>query len=71
MATKELAYNVYMEEFNDKEIRIVDIFKFRSFYNRLVEIKKKNGDDFDTFSKEVRSTVQYYFWSKSEFEIPS
>ena len=66
---KELIYNVYFEDFNDRKIVIYNIFNHYRFYDSLVKIKKESGDNFDSFSADVKASLLYHFWSKSEYEI--
>ena len=69
MAKKELVYNVYMEDCNERKIVPFNIFNSYCFYDGLLRIKKEKIEDFDLFSKNVRSALMYAFWSKSEYEI--
>ncbi len=65
----ELIYNVYIEDFNNKDIIKYNIFDHYYFYNDLVKHKKKYGKEFNEFSNAVKKSLSYYFWSKSEYEI--
>lgn len=64
-----LTYNVYIEDFTNKEIKVINIFDHSSFYNNLLKIKKEQKDNFEKFSEEVKKCLLYNFWSKSEYEI--
>ena len=66
---QKMVWNVYYEDFNGKEIKPFNIFDHYSFNEDVKKIYKKHKDDFDTFSKEVESSLMYYFWSKAEWEI--
>lgn len=69
MKKEELVYNVYFEDFNERKIVIYNIFSHYRFYDSLLKIKKENADDFDAFAADVKASLLYYFWSKSEYEI--
>lgn len=64
-----LVYNVYLEDFNNKCIKTINIFDHASFYNSLLRIKREQKDNFEKFSEEVKKSLMYNFWSKSEYEV--
>ena len=64
-----LCWNVYVSNFNRKEIEVYNIFDHGSFYDDCVKAKKKFKDDKEGFANEVRISLHYYFWSKCEWEI--
>lgn len=67
---KELAWNVYRYNINTDTMETFNIFKHGSFYNMLVKAKKKYKKDTTLdFKEEVRKSLMYYFWCKSEYEI--
>lgn len=66
--TKELVWNVFIEDWNGKKIEVYNVFEHGSFWNALINVKKK-FKEFDEFAQEVRRDLMYYFWSKSEWEI--
>lgn len=66
---QKMVWNVYYENFNGREIQSCNIFDHYSFSEDVKKIYKKYKDDFDTFSKEIKSSLMYYFWSKAEWEI--
>lgn len=69
---KELKWNVYVHTWN-KGIESHNIFEHNGFYDKLYKLKKKylkrSSFDFETFMKEVKSWMMYYYWSKFEWEI--
>ena len=60
---------VYRENFNQRKIEPYDIFNHHSFNEDIKDIYKKNKDDFDSFSEQVKRSLMYYFWSKCEWEV--
>ena len=64
-----LCWNVYVSNFNRKEIEVYNIFDHGGFYKDCVKAKKKFKDDKEGFTNEVRISLHYYFWSKCEWEI--
>ena len=64
-----LIYNVYVEDFNNKSIKTINIFKHASFYDSLLRIKREQKDNFEKFSEEVKKSLMYNFWSKSQYEV--
>ncbi len=61
-------WNVYMEDFNQREIKTFDVFRHSSFCNDVEKLLKQRLSR-DDFSRELKSRAMYYFWSKSEYEI--
>ena len=66
---REMEWNVYVENFNGLKIDTYNIFKHYHFMEDIKQIYKKHKDDFDTFAEEVKRSLMYYFWSKSEWEV--
>ena len=64
-----LTWKVYCEEFNKREIRVVNIFDHRTFCECCKQHAKKFKDDKEAFAEAVRKDLMYYFWSKCEWEI--
>ena len=64
-----LCWNVYYGDFNGKEIKVYNIFNHYGFYHDCVKAKKKYKDDKEGFAKEVKGSLHYFFWSKSEWEV--
>ena len=69
MKTIELKWNVFIGNFNHKDIETYNIFDHYLFKEDCDKAWKKHGTDFQKFSKEVKSSLMYYFWSKCEWEI--
>lgn len=64
-----LSWNVYYEDFNRKNIKAFNIFDHWKFWDDCVTNAKKNKDDKDSFAERLIRDLQYYFWSKCEWEI--
>ena len=83
MKAEKLTWNVYYLDFNAKKIESFNIFhhwRFGEYVDKLVkkykkEIKKEGltkkqlEDLLQDFKDQIRCEVQYYFWSKYEWEI--
>lgn len=66
--TKKLIWNVFEEDWNSKQIVVYNVFDHNAFFKDLITYKRKYKE-FDEFAEKVRFSLQYYFWSKSEWEI--
>lgn len=67
----ELCWNVI-----DSDLSVRNLFDYNWCFNKsLYKVKKKYGASrgkncqIDKFCEEVKSTLMYYFWSRSEYEI--
>ena len=60
---------MYWENYNKRSIEKINIFDHWGLMKDCDKAFKKNRGDFEAFSKEVRGSLQYYFWSKCEYEI--
>ena len=63
-----LEWNVYIEDFNKREIKVFNVFNHPSFMEDLVKHKKKYKEK-EEFLEKVKSSLMYYYWSKCEWEI--
>ena len=59
----------YYHDSNAKKIRPLNVFDHGGFRRDVEKLLKKKDIDRDAFSKELRSTMMYYFWSKCEYEV--
>lgn len=71
---KELVWNVYCDNFNDKTIEIRNVFNLSTTFNQGLyklrkEYLKSHADDFNWFSEELRKLCSYCYWAKCEYEI--
>jgi hypothetical protein len=63
----KLVWNVFNER--NGEIFPINIFEYNyKFLEDLLAAKRKYKDNFEKFAEEVRKSLQYYYWSKSEYE---
>lgn len=62
-----LVWNVFNEQ--DGEILPINIFEYNyKFLEDLLIAKQKYNDNFEKFAEEVRKSLQYCYWSRSEYE---
>lgn len=64
-----LEWNVYVHDFNAREIKPFNVFSHYSFLKDCKKAAKKYAKDKAEFSDEVRKHLAYYYWSKCEWEI--
>ena len=63
-----MEWNVFYHNINTQEITTFNIFKHSSFLKDVEKYLKKCSDK-GVFAKELRSTLMYYFWCRSEYEL--
>lgn len=63
-----MKWNVLYRNFNTRKIEEYDIFGHSSFAKDVQELLDQNLTKTD-FTEELRRTLQYYFWSKAEYEV--
>lgn len=63
-----IEWNVYNENFNQREMEMFNIFNHSGFYADCVKNVKKNKNK-DDFIKRLDLDLKYYFWSRCEYEI--
>lgn len=63
----KLVWNVYDYSFCDRELRIFNVFNHGSFMPNVEKILKMDIPK-EEFSVLLRRQVQYYYWSKTEWE---
>ena len=64
-----MEWYVYYHDSNARKIRPCNVFDHGDFRCDVEKLLKKKDIDRDAFSKELRSTMMYYFWSKCEYEV--
>lgn len=57
-----------MEDFNAKEIKIINIFDHEGFKEDIKNALKK-FDAKEKFAEDIRKSLAYYFWAKCEYEV--
>jgi hypothetical protein len=63
----KLVWNVFNER--NGAVFPVNIFEYNyKFLEDLLVAKKKYKDNFEEFANYIRESLQYYYWSKSEYE---
>ena len=69
--TEEPVWNVYIEEWNKKEIRIFNVFNHYTFFESCkAEFRKyAKHKDIEKLEKEIKGWAMYCFWAKCEYEI--
>lgn len=64
-----MIWNVFIENFNRKQIDTYNIFDHSFFNSEVKGCYDKFKDNFEEFSNAVKHILMYYFWSKCEWEI--
>ena len=63
-----LEWNVYCDDFNERKIRIFNVFNHHGVIEDLKKFVKKYKTK-EEFCEHLRTTIMYYYWSKCEWEI--
>ena len=63
-----MQWKVLMQDVNARKIKEYDIFRHSSFANDVAKLSNQDLTKED-FAEQLRRTLQYYFWSKSEYEV--
>lgn len=63
-----MEWNVYYHDSNAKKIIQWNIFKHGSFRKEVYELLKSDLNK-DDFIEQLRKSLMYYFWSKSEYQV--
>lgn len=64
----ELEWNVYKEDWNNNKIKIFNIFNHSRFYEDVEKALKK-FDNKEDFAEEIKKSLMWCYWCKSEHEI--
>lgn len=64
-----LEWNVLIEDFNSREIRVYNIFSSRFIEELHKEVLKKKITTFEQLKEYIKGWAMYHYWCKSEFEI--
>lgn len=63
-----MEWNVYYHDSNAKKIIQWNIFKHGSFRKEVYDLLKSDLNKED-FIEQLRKSLMYYFWSKSEYQV--
>lgn len=63
-----MIWNVYRENFNNNSIIKYNIFNHNGFAKEINELLKENTTK-DEFAEQLKWSLRYYFWGKSEYEV--
>lgn len=66
---REMHWRVIYEDFNERKITDFDIFEHYRFAEDVKKAYKKYHNDYDSFCENVRKSLAYWFWSKTEWEV--
>ena len=77
---KKLIWNVYVYSHNCNEIYVHNVFDHWRFMEDLDKINKRikrkfkntvcvNNEEYNLFVEEVKRSLMYFYWSKSEWEV--
>ena len=68
-----MTWNVFTFDFNTKKLNIYNVLSHTLFVEsvekRAKELYGDNLPDYTKFKEYVRLELQYYFWSKCEYEV--
>lgn len=62
-----MEWNIFWFDSNKGEIITRNVFNLSNHFNK--DLEKIHTDNFDEFSKQLKSAAMYAFWSKAEHEI--
>lgn len=65
----ELKWNVFIGDFNHKDINTYNIFNHGTFKDECDKAWKKYKRNRPKFEEEIKKILAYYFWSKCEWEV--
>lgn len=63
-----MEWNVYYHNSNAKKIIQWNIFKHGSFRKEVYDLLKSDLNK-ENFIEQLRKSLMYYFWSKSEYQV--
>lgn len=63
-----MEWNVFWYNINLRQIEVFNIFEHGSFYDDIKRAAQQYENQ-EEFTKYLKSSLMYYFWSKSEWEI--
>lgn len=63
-----MEWNVFYYNINSRKITTYNIFKHGGF-SKMVEKHFAYSETKEEFSEELKRSLMYFFWSKSEYEV--
>ena len=63
-----MMWKVYVHNMNSGKIEVYNVFNHTLFLKEIKTAFKKCNSKED-FAKDLRDSLMYYFWSKSEWEV--
>ena len=63
-----MIWNVYCESFNNSSIIKYNIFNHKGFAKDVNKLLKEDITK-DEFTEQLKRSLKYYFWGKSEYEV--
>lgn len=63
-----LEWNVFYHDINEQKIRTFNVFEHSRFNDDIQKFFKKFKNK-EEFGENLRRSLMYYFWCKSEYEI--
>ena len=64
-----MEWNVYVSDFNAREIKAFNVLKHYGFYNDCKKITNKKNVTKEEFTEEIRRSLAYFYRFKCEWEI--
>ena len=68
MSNRKMEWFVYYHDINAQKIVPFNVFRHAAFLEYVQKHLKKCTER-DEFAEKLRKELQYYFWSKSEYEL--
>lgn len=71
MSIEKPVWNVYIEDYNKREIKVFNVFNHYTFFeNCKKEFRRySRHKDIEKLEHEIKGWAMYCFWSKCEYEI--
>ena len=64
-----LTWNVYIGDFSTRQIKKHNVFNHWGFLDDCKKAARKYAKDRESFEKAIKSSLMYWYWSKTEWEI--
>ena len=63
-----MIWNVFCEDFNNRAIIKYNIFNHKGFVKDVNKLLKEDTTK-DEFTEQLKRSLKYYFWGKSQYEV--